>query len=66
MTHQPINTVSATASADQPDFAPLHEAAYRELISEIQFTVTSASRYLAGSEQPDFSPLLVLAEKGKQ
>ena len=66
MTQQTINTANATASADQPDFAPLHEAAYRELISEIRFTVTPANRYLAGSEQPDFSPLLVLAEKGKQ
>lgn len=53
------------AGETQPDFAPLHGAAAEELLSEIQFTVTPADVKLADSEQPDFSPLLLVLEKGK-
>lgn len=58
---------------DQPDFAPLHEAAYQELLLDQQ-ALTSVEVGLAGStksncadcdyskmEQPDFSPLFVPA-----
>ena len=58
---------------DQPDFAPLHEAAYQELLLDQQ-VIISEGIDLAGAtksncpdcdyskmEQPDFSPLFVPA-----
>ncbi len=58
---------------DQPDFAPLHEASYQELLLDQQ-ALTSVQVGLAGAtksnctdcdyskmEQPDFSPLFVPA-----
>ncbi|MBP9091530.1 hypothetical protein KBI23_10905 [bacterium] len=54
---------------DQPDFAPLHEAAYQEILLEQQVNLLdpcSTKSNCAGCdfskmEQPDFSPLFVPA-----
>ncbi|MBP9807992.1 hypothetical protein KBF38_06760 [bacterium] len=58
---------------DQPDFAPLHEAAYQELLLEQQANTSDSADLAAATksncagcdhskmEQPDFSPLFVPA-----
>ncbi len=58
---------------DQPDFAPLHEAAYQELLLDqqalatVQVGLAGASKSNCADcdyskmEQPDFSPLFVPA-----
>ena len=58
---------------DQPDFAPLHEAAYQELLLEQQVNTPDSVDPSAATksncagcdyskmEQPDFSPLFVAA-----
>ena len=63
---------------DQPDFAPLHEASYQELLLDQQ-ALTSVQVGLAGAtksncpdcdcsktEQPDFSPLFVPASSAME
>lgn len=54
---------------DQPDFAPLHEAAYQELLLDQQALADLAGASKSNCEgcdyskmeQPDFSPLFVPA-----
>ncbi|MDP3510781.1 MAG: hypothetical protein Q8T09_22635 [Candidatus Melainabacteria bacterium] len=55
---------------DQPDFAPLHEASYQELLLEQQVNLLDSAAATKSKctdcdyskiEQPDFSPLFVPA-----